>query len=120
MHIAYDYGIHLLITLELALSSYPLEDLLFLPDFHSASTVALDILGINLKAFNELDVLFSHPLYSTINSNNTSCSIEHRIYNAASLITGGEISGTYLKCNLSNTDVFDEVRYFHQIKTFYI
>jgi NAD+ synthase (glutamine-hydrolysing) len=90
-----------LLTPELALSGYPPEDLLLRRAFYEASDAALGKLATQLLQFPDLRVVVGHPLAR-----------EGRRFNAASLLHGGVVAGTYCKHDLPNYDVFDEQRYF--------
>ncbi|KVQ07845.1 NAD synthetase [Burkholderia ubonensis] len=114
---AHNDGAQLMIAPELALSGYPPEDLLLRPAFYAASAAALDALAAELKAFDGLAVLVGHPQRVPGVDGNANRPIERGVppsdtYNAASLIVGGEIVGTYRKQDLPNAEVFDEKRYF--------
>lgn len=118
---AHHDGAQLMIAPELALSGYPPEDLLLRPAFYAASAAALDELAMQLKAFDGLAVLAGHPMRAADGApgvdGNANRPIERGVppsdtYNAASLIVGGEIVGTYRKQDLPNAEVFDEKRYF--------
>jgi NAD+ synthase (glutamine-hydrolysing) len=91
----------LLLTPELSLSGYPPEDLLLRRAFYAASDAALERLAAQLLQWPELRVIVGHPLQR-----------EGRRFNAASLLHGGTVHGTYCKHDLPNYDVFDEQRYF--------
>ncbi len=90
-------GADLLLTPELALSSYPPEDLLLRPDFYRASARELAVLAQRLP----LPAVVGHP---EMRGNFR--------YNAASLLRGGQVETTYFKQRLPNSEVFDEERYF--------
>jgi NAD+ synthase (glutamine-hydrolysing) len=111
-------GAKLLVAPELALSGYPPEDLLLRPAFYAASAAALADLAEQLVPFAGLHVIVGHPYRDDTNGHgNANRPIERGLppvdtYNAASLIVDGRISGTYLKQELPNTEVFDEKRYF--------
>lgn len=105
------------------MSGYPPEDLLLRPAFYAAAAAALDALADALKAFDGLAVLVGHPLRgagagsASAVDGNANRPIERGVpptdtFNAASLIVGGEIVGTYRKQDLPNAEVFDEKRYF--------
>jgi NAD+ synthase (glutamine-hydrolysing) len=94
-------GAQVLLTPELALSGYPPEDLLLRRAFYGASDAALGRLAAQLLQFPDLRVVVGHPLAR-----------EGRRYNAASVLHGGVVAGTYCKHDLPNYDVFDEQRYF--------
>ncbi|MCI0401850.1 MAG: NAD+ synthase [Gammaproteobacteria bacterium] len=83
---------------ELAITSYPPEDLLLRPGLHRAVRKAL------LRLVNEIQnisMIVGYPLYH-----------ENRIYNACSLIQDSQTIATYHKQLLPNYSVFDEKRYF--------
>jgi len=94
-------GADLLVTPELSLAGYPPEDLLLRRAFYAASDAALARLATQLLQFPDLAVVVGHPLAR-----------EGRRYNAASVLHGGLVSGTYCKHDLPNYAVFDEQRYF--------
>jgi len=120
--VAHEGGAKLLIAPELALSGYPPEDLLLRPAFYTASAAALADLATQLKPFAGLHVIVGHPLREVTHvaahgHGNANAPIERGVppvdtFNAASLIVGGEVAGTYRKQDLPNTEVFDEKRYF--------
>ncbi|MBU9412420.1 NAD+ synthase [Burkholderia multivorans] len=115
---AHEDGAHLMIAPELALSGYPPEDLLLRPAFYAEAAAALDALADALKPLDGLAVLVGHPLRGAPGvDGNANRPIERGVppvdtYNAASLIVGGRIVGTYRKQDLPNAEVFDEKRYF--------
>ncbi len=90
-----------LLTPELSLTGYPPEDLLLRRAFYGAVDDALARLAAQLLQFPELRVIVGHPLAR-----------EGQRFNAASLLVGGVIAGSYCKHDLPNYDVFDEQRYF--------
>ncbi len=98
---AADAHADVLLTPELSLSGYPPEDLLLRRAFYAASDEALARLAGQLLQWPELRVVVGHPLQR-----------EGRRFNAASLLHGGAVHGTYCKHDLPNYDVFDEQRYF--------
>ena len=83
------------------MAGYPPEDLLLRRAFYAASDAALQMLTAQLLQFPELTVIVGHPLAR-----------EGHRFNAASLLQGGVVLGTYCKHDLPNYDVFDEQRYF--------
>ncbi|AWI74190.1 NAD+ synthase [Parazoarcus communis] len=91
-------GADLLLTPELALAGYPPEDLLLRPDFYRACDRELQRIA---QAADGLCVVVGHPQQRG-----------ERRYNAATVITNGEIVATYHKHLLPNYEVFDELRYF--------
>ncbi|MDH5208960.1 MAG: NAD+ synthase [Burkholderiaceae bacterium] len=94
-------GAHVLLTPELSLTGYPPEDLLLRRAFYAATDAALQKLCAQLLQFPEMKVVVGHPMAR-----------EGRRFNAASLVAGGMVLGTYCKHDLPNYDVFDEQRYF--------
>jgi NAD+ synthase (glutamine-hydrolysing) len=92
------YHAHAIVFPELALTSYPPEDLLLRPAL---------ILQVeeNLRRIERetrgIDVILGHP------------QIEHgQLFNAASLLRDGRVHASYRKQILPNYSVFDERRYF--------
>ena len=94
-------GADLVLTPELSLTGYPPEDLLLRRSFYAASDRALADLAARLLQFSDLRVVVGHPLER-----------EGQRFNAASVLHGGLVAGTYCKHDLPNYDVFDERRYF--------
>jgi NAD+ synthase (glutamine-hydrolysing) len=94
-------GADLLVTPELSLTGYPPEDLLLRRVFYAACDVALSRLAGQLLRFPDLAVVVGHPMAR-----------EGQRFNAASVLQGGMVVGTYCKHDLPNYDVFDEQRYF--------
>lgn len=83
---------------ELAITSYPPEDLLLRPALHSQITNSLkDICAVS----QGIDVIIGYPFLS-----------EGKLYNSCSLLSEGNIKETYHKQILPNYGVFDEKRYF--------
>lgn len=91
-------GASLLVTPELALSSYPPEDLLLRTGFNEACLAALYRLAAQVDG---ITVIVGHPDY-----------VDGARYNAASVLRDGKVVATYHKHKLPNHTVFDEVRYF--------
>ena len=83
---------------ELAITSYPPEDLLLRPALHTQIKNALEDI---CNASNGIDVIISYPLL-----------LEDRLFNSCSLVRDKEIKRTYHKILLPNYGVFDEKRYF--------
>ena len=90
-------GAELLVTPELALCGYPPEDLLLRRDFLDCCDAGLQDLARRCP----LPILVGHPQ-------------RHggALYNAASLLQGGQVVASYHKHCLPNYRVFDELRYF--------
>lgn len=83
---------------ESSLTGYPVEDLLLRPSFIEASAIALKTLAASVSG---IYCVVGHPH-----------SVNHTLYNAASVLFNGENLGTYHKRRLPNYGVFDEVRYY--------
>jgi NAD+ synthase (glutamine-hydrolysing) len=83
---------------ELAITSYPPEDLLLRPALHSQIKNSLNDI---CNTSDGVDVIISYPLL-----------LEDKLYNSCSLVRDGEIKETYHKHLLPNYGVFDEKRYF--------
>ena len=111
--LAYTRGARLVLTPELGLCGYPPEDLLLRPAFMQACTEALADCARQLADCPGLYVIVGHPhqfgARGDVRSN--SVSVPQR-YNAASLLSGGQVLATYCKRELPNYQVFDERRYF--------
>jgi NAD+ synthase (glutamine-hydrolysing) len=90
---------------ELFVTGYPPRDLLERPSFVAAAQVALDHLMAFSRGFPKPGILFGMPLV-------TGKPAGRGLYNAAVLLSGGEIVGIQAKTLLPNYDVFDEIRYF--------
>jgi NAD+ synthase (glutamine-hydrolysing) len=98
--LAKQQGAQLLLTPELGLCGYPPEDLLLREGFYHACARALSELAGKISG---IAVVVGHPHER-----------DGKHYNAASLLRDGVIAATYLKHELPNYSVFDEVRYFDQ------
>lgn len=92
-------GAVLMVTPELALTGYPPEDLLLLPDFARATEEAVAALLAELPP--EVEVVVGVPHWSAAGCANSALWLRH-----------GEIVAAYAKQRLPNEAVFDEVRYF--------
>ena len=93
-----ELGADAVIYPELALTSYPPEDLLLRPAMREQVDQGLKDIQDEIDG---IDVIFGYPCYQG-----------GEIYNAASLIRDGRIIKTYFKHLLPNYSVFDEKRYF--------
>ena len=94
---ARDLGADLIAFPELALPGYPPEDLLLKPQFIRENRNRLRLIAADCKGIA--------AIVGFIDSDSD-------IYNAAAVISDGEIVGTYRKMYLPNYGVFDEDRYF--------
>ncbi|HSH44152.1 MAG TPA: nitrilase-related carbon-nitrogen hydrolase, partial [Arenicellales bacterium] len=100
VHEAREAGCDLAVFTELALTGYPLEDLLLRPDFIDASEAAFNHLLREMP--RDIAVILGHPLRIG----------DGRLANAASMLHQGRVAATYSKRCLPNYSVFDEMRYF--------
>jgi NAD+ synthase (glutamine-hydrolysing) len=99
--------VDVLLTPELALTGYPIEDLALRPSFQDAVRVTLTTLAHTLAAsgFGELVVIVG-----TLKRHEDDAS-PHPL-NAAAVVFDGQVHGNYAKHHLPNYGVFDEARYF--------
>jgi NAD+ synthase (glutamine-hydrolysing) len=114
-HDAWDRGADILMTGEMALSGYPIEDLASQPSFLREAHAAVPALASRLAAegLGELIVVVGHPdgpfEPRTLGTSNAPTAIAQ---NSASVLQGGEIRARYAKHHLPNYSVFDEYRVF--------
>lgn len=94
-------GADLVLTPELALTGYPPEDLLLRPAFVDQERQALEQLTQRLTDLPRLAVVVGHVWAEG-----------SHLYNAASVLRGGQVVARYFKRELPNYGVFDEQRYF--------
>src|ERR687888_916096 len=94
---AKEAGADLVLFPELVVTGYPPEDLLHRPSFVSAAERTL---GVIARATRGIVALVGVPL------------LEHDLFNACAVCTGGEVKARYRKRFLPNYGVFDEDRYF--------
>ncbi len=110
---AHAAGAQLVVAPELALCGYPPEDLLLRPAFMRACAEALAGIAAELAPCDGLHVVVGHPhQFGEQGDVRTKSSALPLRFNAASLLVGGHIVGTYCKRELPNYQVFDERRYF--------
>ena len=110
---AYQQGALLVVSPELSLTGYPPEDLLLRPAFMAACAEALAALAAELADCTGLHLVVGHPhqFGERGDVRSKSMAVQQR-FNAASVLSGGRIGGTYCKRELPNYQVFDERRYF--------
>ncbi|MBA4178648.1 MAG: NAD+ synthase [Leptothrix sp. (in: Bacteria)] len=110
---AYRLGARLVVAPELALAGYPPEDLLLRPAFMQACADTLAALAAELADCSGLHLVVGHPhqFGSRGDVRSKSHAVQTR-FNAASVLSGGRVVGTYCKRELPNYQVFDERRYF--------
>ena len=110
---AHEAGAHVLVTPEMVLNGYPIEDMAYRRSFIERSRSAVRSLAERLEqeGLGDLVVIVGHldraedvPARLGI-PKNAPC-------NAASVITGGEVVTRYDKHHLPNYGVFDEFRHF--------
>jgi NAD+ synthase (glutamine-hydrolysing) len=110
---AHAQGARLVIAPELALCGYPPEDLLLRPAFMDDCAEALLAMARELGDHEGLHLLVGHPHQfgerGDVRTKSTSTPLR---FNAASVLAGGSVRGTYCKRELPNYQVFDERRYF--------
>ena len=110
---AYQQGAMLVVSPELSLTGYPPEDLLLRPAFMAACAEALAALAAELADCTGLNLVVGHPhqFGERGDVRSKSMAVQQR-FNAASVLSGGRVVGTYCKRELPNYQVFDERRYF--------
>ena len=110
---AHAAGARVVVAPELALAGYPPEDLLLRPAFMQACARTLADLAADLADCAGLHVVVGHPHQFGAQGDvrSKSLAVQQR-YNAASVLSGGRVLGTYCKRELPTYQVFDERRYF--------
>jgi NAD+ synthase (glutamine-hydrolysing) len=114
-HTAHARGVRLLLTPELALCGYAAEDLFLRPAFVDACDDALKTVALETSRLKGLHIVVGHP--SRLAGAPADARRERSVsvaalYNAASVVTEGQVTHTYAKRELPNYQVFDERRYF--------
>jgi len=94
-------GANLVITPELSVTGYPLEDLVLKPFFVREARRAVEALAKITTGNNSAGLIIGAPWKS-----------EEQLYNAVLLLEGGEIKEIRYKYELPNYGVFDEKRVF--------
>ena len=108
-------GADILITGEMALSGYPIEDLAQEPSFLREASAAVETLATRLveEGLGELIVIVGHPdgphAPRTLGTSNAPTAIAQ---NCASVLQYGTAQARYVKHHLPNYSVFDEYRIF--------
>ena len=97
IELAREMGADLVAFPELALTGYPPEDLTFNPDFLRANTRALAEVADAAEDIVAVVGFLDAP---------------GEVYNAAAVLSGGQVAGVCHKIRLPNYGVFDEFRYF--------
>ncbi|MEN9538194.1 MAG: hypothetical protein RLZZ126_429 [Pseudomonadota bacterium] len=112
---AHAQGARLLLTPELALCGYAAEDLYLRPAFIHASAEALAQVAAGTAHLQGMSVVVGHPQEVPVADGVAASgkSVQSaRVYNAASVLQGGQVVAAYAKRELPNYQVFDERRYF--------
>ena len=106
---AYQRGVRLLITPELAICGYAAEDLFLRPSFIDACQQAVALVQTELAGLQGMHVVVGHP--SGDDKRTRSVAVQQR-FNMASVFCEGRLIASYAKRELPNYQVFDERRYF--------
>lgn len=102
-----DQGAQLIVLPEMAITGYPVEDLVLRPDFQQDSVNHLHLLAARLKSSTARDCV---TVVGFLRPNPDG----GKPFNSAAVISHGEVIGIYDKHHLPNYGVFDEYRYFSQ------
>jgi len=94
-----EFGAHVVVFPELAISGYPPEDLLMRPSFLIDCEAALMQIAKDVRG-----------IVAVVGWPESAGSV---LYNSASVLRDGKLERTYRKRELPNYNVFDERRYFH-------
>lgn len=110
---AHDAGAHVLVTPEMVLNGYPIEDMAYRRSFIERSQRAVRTLAERLEqeGLGDLVVIVGH-LDRAEDVPDRLGVPKNAPVNAASVITGGEVLTRYDKHHLPNYGVFDEFRHF--------
>jgi NAD+ synthase (glutamine-hydrolysing) len=110
---AHAQGAHVVLAPELVLCGYPPEDLLLRPAFMQGGAETLKSLAASLADCTGLHLVVGHPhQFGELGDLRSKSVAVPQRFNAASVLTGGKVIGTYCKRELPNYQVFDERRYF--------
>ena len=103
---------------ELAITGYPPEDLLLKLKFVDENVRALSDIARHTKNIAAIVGYVGHEAAKGIpRSSSVISGDRHQLFNAAAILAGGGIVGSYAKWLLPNYGVFDEGRYFHPGRT---
>jgi NAD+ synthase (glutamine-hydrolysing) len=115
---AYAKGARLVLTPELSLCGYAAEDLFLRPVFINACQEALLQIAQELQDLKYLSVVVGHPSWAFDQAQPAANQLKTRsvsspcLFNAASVLSEGNLVALYAKQHLPNYQVFDERRYF--------
>src|SRR3954468_10396524 len=111
---AADAGAQLVAFPELALTGYPVEDLVFRESFVTASRATLERLAVDLAADGngDLPVIVGYLDSDGPARLGADRDPAHGPRNALAVLHGGRLAVRYFKHHLPNYGVFDEDRYF--------
>ena len=118
-HAAYQDGVRLLLTPELAICGYAAEDLFLRSSFIQACDDAVNRVARELAGLKGLTVVVGTPTCGNTGHGDLtagglrtkSMAVQQR-HNAARVLREGQVVATYAKRELPNYQVFDERRYF--------
>jgi NAD+ synthase (glutamine-hydrolysing) len=110
---AYQDGVRLLLTPELAICGYAAEDLFLRPSFIEACDDAVNRVARELAGLKGLTVVVGAPTQGDSGQGlrTKSVAVQER-HNSAIVLREGQIISRYAKRELPNYQVFDERRYF--------
>ncbi|MHB1249540.1 MAG: NAD+ synthase [Polaromonas sp.] len=110
---AYQDGVRLVLTPELAICGYAAEDLFLRPSFIQACDDAVNHVARELAGLKGLTVVVGTPTHGDNGKGlrTKSVAVQQR-HNAARVLREGRIIESYAKRELPNYQVFDERRYF--------
>ena len=116
---AYDQGVRLVLTPELAICGYAAEDLFLRTSFIQACDDAVNLVACALAGLKGLTVVVGTPTRGNTGPGDEalggvrtkSIAVQQR-HNAARVLQEGRVLETYAKRELPNYQVFDERRYF--------
>ena len=110
---AYQDGVRLVLTPELAICGYAAEDLFLRPSFIQACDDAVNLVARELAGLKGLSVVVGTPAHGdNAKGLRTKSVAVQQLHNAARVLREGRIIESYAKRELPNYQVFDERRYF--------
>ena len=110
---AYQDGVRLVLTPELAICGYAAEDLFLRPSFIQACDDAVNQVARELAGLKGLTVVVGTPTHGDNGKGLRTKSVEvQQRHNAARVLREGRVIESYAKRELPNYQVFDERRYF--------